>query len=108
MLIELLLAVTFAIALIIFLVPDAVAARLAAVLSLLPIGLSALLWLGFTGTGNALLGGQIAHVTDVRWLTLSGYELYWFVGVDGISLPARGADDGADHPGDRERLDAHR
>jgi NADH-quinone oxidoreductase subunit M len=87
MLIELLLAVTFAIALIIFLVPDAVAARLAAVLSLLPIGLSALLWLGFTGTGNALLGGQIAHVTDVRWLTLSGYELYWFVGVDGISLP---------------------
>jgi NADH dehydrogenase subunit M (EC 1.6.5.3) len=87
MLIELLLAVTFTIALITFLVPDAVAARVAAVLSLLPIGVSLLLWEGFTGAGNALLGGQIAHMTDLRWLTLNGYELFWFVGVDGISLP---------------------
>jgi NADH-quinone oxidoreductase subunit M len=85
--IEALIAVTFLSALVVFAAPDRYAGRLAAVLTLLPLAGSLLMWSGFSASGNALTGGTLAYRTQLDWLRLGGYELQWFVGVDGISLP---------------------
>ncbi|SFR45012.1 complex I subunit 4 family protein [Halogeometricum limi] len=87
MMIEALMAVTFAAALVVFVAPDEYAGRLAAALSLLPVVGSLLMWAQYDASGNALLGGDIAFETDFVWLSLGNLDVHWFVGVDGISLP---------------------
>ncbi|AZH25518.1 complex I subunit 4 family protein [Haloplanus aerogenes] len=87
MIIEALIAVTFAASIAVLLAPDRVAGRLAAALSLLPVIGSLYMWSRFDATGNALMGGDIAFETMVPWLELGGYTLNWHVGVDGIGLP---------------------
>ncbi len=88
MLIETTIGVALLGALIVFIAPDDWAAKLALLLSGLPLIGSALMWHGFDGTGNALIpGGTIAYETVIPWLTLGQYSLSWHVGIDGISLP---------------------
>jgi NADH-quinone oxidoreductase subunit M len=86
--IEALLAVTLASAGTVFLAPDRYAARLATVLSVLPLAGSLVMWFGFDGSGNALLeGGTLAFESVATWLRIGDYALQWHVGVDGVSLP---------------------
>ncbi|ESP88517.1 complex I subunit 4 family protein [Candidatus Halobonum tyrrellensis] len=88
MIIEALIGFTFLAALVVMLAPDEYAGRLAFGLSLLPVVGSLYMWSQFDATGNALLeGGSLAFETQVPWLTAAGYQIQWFVGVDGISLP---------------------
>jgi len=88
MLIEATLGLALAAALVVFLAPDESAGKLAAVLSLLPLGGSLLMWANFTADGNGLLpGGDLAFETAVPWIRIDQYTLQWFVGVDGVSLP---------------------
>ncbi|AWB27088.1 complex I subunit 4 family protein [Halococcoides cellulosivorans] len=87
MILEALIAIALLGGLATFLAPDEYAGRLAAAISLLPLGGSLYAWRTFDGTGNALLGGQMAFETDVAWFELGGYAIDWHVGVDGISLP---------------------
>ena len=88
MLIEAVLLATLVSAFVVFLAPDEVAPKLAAALSLLPLGGSLLMWLNFEASGNGLLeSGSLAFETVVPWLTIDQYTLQWFVGVDGVSLP---------------------
>ena len=87
--IEILLGVTFLAAFVVFFAPDEYAGRLAFLGSLLPLGVSLAMWLGFDAGGNALLDGSAARAyeTQIDWLAVGGYEIQWFVAVDGISLP---------------------
>ncbi len=89
--IELLLAVAFIGAAVTFLAPNRIAGRLAFAISLLPAGVSLWLLSAFDGSGNALLGGDLAFETHAEWFQLgtgeSAYTVSWFVGLDGISLP---------------------
>ncbi len=88
MLIELLLAVTLASAIVVFLAPDRYAAKLATGLSLLPLLGTAVMWTRYDATGNALHeDGQPAFETAIEWFELGGYTLQWHVGVDGVSFP---------------------
>jgi len=87
MIIEALIAITFAASMAVLLAPNAWAGRLAAALSLLPVVGSLYMWSRFDATGNALTGGTPAFETTVQWLELGGYTLNWHVGVDGIGLP---------------------
>jgi NADH-quinone oxidoreductase subunit M len=87
MIIEALLAFTFVAALAVLVAPDEYAGRLAFALSLAPVVGSLWMWSRFDATGNALMDGSIAFETDIVWFTLGGFDLHWFVGVDGISLP---------------------
>ncbi|MFC6732287.1 MULTISPECIES: NuoM family protein [unclassified Haladaptatus] len=87
MMIELLLGVTFVGALLTFLAPDKVAGKLAFAISLLPVVGSVWMYLNFDGSGNALLGGQLAYETNAQWVTLGPWDLTWFVGLDGVSMP---------------------
>jgi NADH-quinone oxidoreductase subunit M len=88
MLIEFLLAVTLASAFAVFLAPDRVAGKLAAALSLLPLGTTLFMWTRFDAAGNALLtDGGPAFETAVDWFELGQYSLQWHVGVDGVSFP---------------------
>ncbi|QCJ47904.1 MULTISPECIES: complex I subunit 4 family protein [Haloprofundus] len=88
MIIEALIAFTFVAALVAFVLPDRLAGRGAFVLSLVPVVGSLYMWSQFDASGNALLqGGQTAFETVVPWLQVAGYEISWYVGVDGISLP---------------------
>ncbi|WP_277555310.1 complex I subunit 4 family protein [Halobaculum limi] len=87
MIIEALIGFTFLAALVVMLAPDKYAGKLAFGLSLLPVVGSLYMWAGFDAGGNALMAGSIAYQTQIEWLTAFGYELQWFVGVDGISLP---------------------
>ena len=87
MIIEALLAFTFAAALLVFAVPDEYAPKLAFGLSLVPVVGSLYMWSAFESGGNALTGGDIAFETVASWIELAGYQIQWYVGVDGISLP---------------------
>jgi len=87
MIIEALLAFTFAAALLVFAVPDKYAPKLAFGLSLVPVVGSLYMWSAFESGGNALTGGDIAFETVASWIELAGYQIQWYVGVDGISLP---------------------
>jgi NADH-quinone oxidoreductase subunit M len=88
MIIEGLIGVTLASALLVFLMPDRVAGKLATVLSLLPLGGAAYMWLFYNAGGNALhADGDIAFETSIQWLELGGLSFQWFVGVDGVSFP---------------------
>jgi NADH-quinone oxidoreductase subunit M len=87
MLIEALIAVCLLGAGLAFVLPDRYAPKFALWWSLLPIAGSLLMYAGFDGSGNALLGGDIAYETVVEWISLAGYQTSWHVGVDGISMP---------------------
>ena len=88
MIIEALIAFTFLAAVVVMVTPDRYAGRAAFGLSLLPVVGSLYMWWAFDAAGNALLeGGRLAFETQVAWLSAGGYQLQWFVGVDGISLP---------------------
>ncbi|MFW6436475.1 MAG: complex I subunit 4 family protein [Halococcoides sp.] len=87
MILEALIAIALLGGLAVFFAPDRYAGRLAAAISLLPLGGSLYAWRTFDATGNALLDGQMAFETDVAWFELGGYAIDWHVGVDGISLP---------------------
>ncbi len=88
MLIELLIAVTLASAVIVFLTPDRYAAKLATGLSLLPLGIVGVMWTQYDAAGNALASdGDIAFESAIEWFELGGYSIQWYVGVDGVSFP---------------------
>ncbi|MFW6457812.1 MAG: complex I subunit 4 family protein [Halodesulfurarchaeum sp.] len=86
MMIEALILVTVASAVAVMLADEAIAGRLAFALSLLPLGGSLLMFLGYDGSGNALLGGDIAYQTKVEWISLGDLSVGYHVGVDGIGL----------------------
>jgi len=88
MLIELLLVATATSALTVFLGPDRYAAKLATVLSLVPLAITGWMWTQFDAGGNALkAGSEIAFESNAEWLQLGDYALQWYVGVDGVSFP---------------------
>ena len=72
---------------VVFFAPDRYAGRLALGLSLPPLVVSLYMYLGFDGSGNALLGGDIAYETFAEWLQFGPYAINYHVGLDGISLP---------------------
>jgi len=73
MIIETLIGFAFVAALVTFLVPDEVAGRVGAALSLVPLVGTLWMWSQFDGSGNALMGGTLAFETQFDLLTLSGY-----------------------------------
>jgi len=75
-------------AVLVWLAPDRIAARLATGLSLLPLAGGLWMWgtYGDGDSGNALLG-EAAFETRVAWFELGSYAVRWHVGVDGVSLP---------------------
>ncbi|WP_336363263.1 complex I subunit 4 family protein [Halalkalicoccus salilacus] len=87
MLIETLIAVTLVAALVAFITPETYAPQVAFVLSLLPLAGGLWLWNGFDGSGNALLGGNVAFESQFQWIALEPYAINWHVGLDGVSLP---------------------
>ena len=87
MIIEALIAFTFAAALLVFAVPNKYAGKVAFGLSLVPVIGSLYMWSLFESGGNALTGGDIAFETIIPWVEIAGIQVQWFVGVDGISLP---------------------
>ncbi|RNJ26877.1 complex I subunit 4 family protein [Halosegnis longus] len=87
MMIELLIALCLLGAFAVFVLPDEYAPKAAFGISLVPLALSLYMYLTFDGTGNALLGGDIAFESQYQWLTLGSYEVSWFMGLDGISMP---------------------
>ena len=88
MIIETLIAFAFVAAAVAFVVPDEYAGRAAFALSLVPLVGSLYMWYGFDASGNALLqGGELAYETTAQWFSVAGYQIRWYVGVDGISLP---------------------
>ena len=87
MLIELLLALCLVGAAVAFVLPDRHAGRFAFIWSLLPLAGSVWMYLGFEGSGNALLNGELAYETLVQWVSVGPYQLQWYVGLDGISMP---------------------
>ncbi len=86
-LIEGILAVALASAFVVFFAPDRYAGKLATGLSLIPVVGSLYMYANFAGSGNALLGDDLAYETMTTWFEVGGYSLNWHVGVDGISLP---------------------
>ncbi len=88
MMIELLLGVCLVGGLAVFLLPDRYSARLSFGISLLPILASSYMYATFDGVGNALLeGSTLAFETRVNWLSVGPYELFYHVGLDGVSMP---------------------
>ncbi|MEF8851586.1 MAG: NuoM family protein [Haloarculaceae archaeon] len=85
--VEALLAATLVGGLVVLLAPDEYAGRLAAAFSLVPLAGSLWMYSVFDGTGNALLGGELAFESTVQWVQLGMYELSWHVGLDGVSMP---------------------
>ena len=87
MMIEALIALCLLGAFAVFVLPDKYAPKAAFGISLVPLALSLYMYLTFDGTGNALLGGDIAFESQYQWLTLGSYDVSWFMGLDGISMP---------------------
>ncbi|MFB6206042.1 MAG: NuoM family protein [Haloglomus sp.] len=87
MMIEALIGLCLLGALVILFAPEEKAGKLAFGWSLLPLALSALMYLQFDGSGNAFLGGELAFREQFTWITLGPYDLSWYVGLDGISMP---------------------
>jgi NADH-quinone oxidoreductase subunit M len=87
MLIEALVLLCLLGAAVVFLAPDRYAHELAFGLSIPPLVVSLYMYLAFEGSGNALLGGEIAYETFVEWLQFGRYAVNYHVGLDGISLP---------------------
>jgi NADH-quinone oxidoreductase subunit M len=85
--IESLIGVCLLGAVVLLVAPNRYVGRLAAAWSLLPFALSLVMYAGFSGQGNALLGGQLAYETTLQWVSLGPYTLNWHVGLDGISMP---------------------
>ncbi|CAI49247.1 NADH dehydrogenase-like complex subunit M [Natronomonas pharaonis DSM 2160] len=71
----------------VFIAPDRYAHKLALGLSVPPLVVSLYMYAAFDGSGNALLGGDIAYETATEWLQLGQYTVSYHVGLDGISLP---------------------
>ncbi|TYT61020.1 complex I subunit 4 family protein [Natrialba swarupiae] len=87
MMIEILIGVALIGAFATFLAPNRIAGKLAFAISLIPAGLSIWMFSAFDGSGNALLGGDLAFESQAAWITLGAYDITWFVGLDGSSLP---------------------
>ncbi|MEY7847972.1 NuoM family protein [Natrarchaeobius sp. A-rgal3] len=87
MMIEILIGVALIGAFATFLAPNRIAGKLAFAISLIPAALSLWMFTAFDGSGNALLGGDLAFESQAAWITLGAYDITWFVGLDGISLP---------------------
>ncbi|WP_248903694.1 complex I subunit 4 family protein [Halocatena marina] len=88
MMIEFLLGVCLVGAAVVFLAPDRYSARLSFLISLLPIIGSVYMYATFDGVGNALLeGATLAFETRVKWLSVGPYDLFYHVGLDGVSMP---------------------
>lgn len=88
MMIEFLLASCFLGALVVFLAPDVFSERLTLLISLLPLGGALYMFANFTASGNALLaGGTLAFETKFNWFTIGPYDLFYHVGLDGVSMP---------------------
>ncbi len=87
MLIEALILVCLVGAAVVAAAPDRLAGRLALAVSAIPVGGSLYMYAAFEGSGNALLGGDIAYETFFRWLSLGPYAVNYHMGLDGISLP---------------------
>ncbi len=87
MLIELTIAFCLLGAAVVFVAPREYAHKLAFAASLPPLVLSLIMYLAFDGSGNALLGGDIAYETFTEWLELGGLAVNYHMGLDGISLP---------------------
>ena len=88
MLLESLIGITFAAALVVFLLPNRIAHQAAFWLSLLPLAGSLYLWALFDGQGNALMAdATLAFENQFTWITLAPYDITWHVGLDGVSLP---------------------
>ena len=95
MIIEALLFGTFALSMLVFLSPDRYSAKLATLVSGLPLVGSLWMWTQFEGSGNALLATvsaqsettEIGFETAIEWVQIGQYTLQWQVGVDGVSLP---------------------
>ena len=68
-------------------VPDRYAEKVALGVSALPVGGSLYMYAAFDGSGNALLGGDIAYETFFAWLSVGPYTVNYHMGLDGISLP---------------------
>jgi NADH-quinone oxidoreductase subunit M len=86
--IEFLLAICFVGAIVVFLAPEQYAERLTFLISLLPLAGSLYMYATFNGGGNALLaGGTLAFETKIKWLSVGPYELFYHVGLDGVSMP---------------------
>ncbi|SFR94187.1 NADH dehydrogenase subunit M [Halomicrobium zhouii] len=87
-----LLGITLLGALVTFLADDRYAGRLATAISSIPALLS--VWMywqyyqHFQEAGNALLTpGEAAFVQQIPWIELAGFELQYYVGLDGVSMP---------------------
>ncbi|RQG99776.1 complex I subunit 4 family protein [Natrarchaeobius oligotrophus] len=87
MMIETLIAVALIGALVTFVAPNRIAGKLAFLISLVPAGLSLWMFATFDGRGNALLEGDLAFESRLEWIQLGAYDISWFVGLDGISMP---------------------
>ncbi|WP_299234321.1 complex I subunit 4 family protein [Natronomonas sp.] len=87
MLIEAIIAACLLSAAVVFVSPDRYAHKLALGLSVPPLALSLYAYAAFEGSGNALLGGEIAYETFTEWLRFGPYAVNYHVGLDGISLP---------------------
>jgi NADH-quinone oxidoreductase subunit M len=85
--IEALMAVALVGAFVVFLAPDDSAGRIATLVSLVPVAGSLWMYAVFDGSGNGLLGGDLAFESSAAWIALGRYEVAWHVGLDGISLP---------------------
>ena len=87
MLIEALVFLCLFGAAVVFLAPNRYAHKLAFGLSVPPLLVSLYMYVAFDGSGNALLGGDVAYETFTQWLQFGPYTVNYHVGLDGISLP---------------------
>ncbi|OIB56987.1 complex I subunit 4 family protein [Natrialba sp. SSL1] len=87
MMIEALIAVALVGAFVTFVAPNRIAGKLAFAISLIPAALSLWMFSAFDGSGNALLGGELAFASEFEWIQFGEYSISWLVGLDGISMP---------------------